>query len=373
MYTQTSTTSFDFNAVLYDATGNLVQGATYAWDFGDGNTSTDAAPSHTYATEGIYTVLMHATTEDGCEVHTCDVVFAMDCQIDTFWYGCQAMYSASIGGFDAVGNPIDPLEVAFYDLSLGGVVSWAWNFGDGTTSNEQNPVHTYAQEGVYVVSLSITTLDGCESTAIYEICIGENCWLPELDCQALFLPIPDSLGGNGIQFLDFSISSNPVTTWSWDFGDGTTSNEQNPYHVFAQPGVYAVSLSIEGDSCSSVITFELDTENPWNFNNNSGDPAKLGQSTNAVATREATAAFESVKLFPNPAHNDLSVAFSSKQAGDYTLRISDLTGKTLQTSAQTAVIGVNAARLNIGNLVPGLYMAEIRSGESVQTIKFVKE
>jgi hypothetical protein len=205
----------------------------------------------------------------------------------------------------------------------------------------------------------------------FEICVGNNCWLPEFDCQALFIPIPDSLGGNGIQFLDFSVTQSPIQGWAWDFGDGTTSTDQNPYHVYAQPGIYTVSLSIEADSCNSVISFEFDTESPWNFNSN-GDPAKLGLSSGATATHEPTA-FDAVKLFPNPAQQEVSLAFSSKKAGDYQLRITDLTGKTMLTSHQTANVGVNAARLNVSNLVPGLYLAEIRSGESVQTIKFVKQ
>jgi hypothetical protein len=130
-------------------------------------------------------------------------------------------------------------------------------------------------------------------------------------------------------------------------------------------------LSIEADSCNSVISFDFDTQNPWNFNRD-GDTAKLGLSSNATATHEPTA-FDAVKLFPNPAQQDVSLAFSSKKAGDYQLRITDLTGKTMLTSNQTANVGVNAARVNVSNLVPGLYLAEIRSGESVQTIKFVKQ
>jgi hypothetical protein len=106
---------------------------------------------------------------------------------------------------------------------MGIVQSWNWNFGDGTTSTEQNPVHTYATEGLYTVTLSVVTLDGCESTISFEIYIGDDSpWVPELDCQALFIPMPDSIGGNGIQFFDLSYAFNPIQSWSWDFGDGTS-------------------------------------------------------------------------------------------------------------------------------------------------------
>lgn len=376
MYNQTGTTSFDFSAQVFDFSGNSQPQITaYDWDFGDGSTSTDAAPSHTYAAEGVYTVQLHATTDQGCDIHACDVVFAFNCPIDTFLYGCQAMFMAGgvwsdSTGIDPTGG--NPLTVSFVDLSLGGVTSWSWSFGDGTTSTDQNPIHTYAAEGTYTVSLDITTVDGCESSATFEICVGANCWTPEYNCQAMFIPIPDSSGTNGIQFLDISVTASPIQGWLWNFGDGTTSTDQNPYHVYAQPGIYTVSLTIEADSCYSVISFEVDTENPWNFTSQGG-PSKLGVSATALSTKNLDKIFDAAKLFPNPAQEEISVAFNSKKAGQYELRINDLTGKNLVNTHQQAVVGVNNARVNISNLVPGLYLAEIRSGDAVQTIKFVKQ
>lgn len=375
LYTQNSTTSFDFSAELFDANGMPIQATSYNWDFGDGNSSTDPAPSHTYASTGVYTVQLHAITADSCEIHACDVVFAHDCPIDTFWYGCQAMFYVGYG--DSLNNPVwppqDPNTVTFYDASLGGVVSWHWDFGDGTTSTDPNPTHTYLDSlGIYLVTLTILTVDGCESEASYEICVGASCWsAQEFDCQAMFIPLVDSLGGNGIQFVDLSFSLDPIVAWNWNFGDGSTSNEQNPFHEYAQPGVYTVTLIIEGLLCNSSISFEIDTESPWNFNN-SDNPAQLGVAAGSVST-QTPFAFEGIKMFPNPAQTDLSIAFSSHKALDYELRISDLTGKVVSQSNQQAISGINAARINVSNLVPGLYLAEIRTGNSVQALKFVKQ
>ncbi|MCE7924018.1 MAG: PKD domain-containing protein [Haliscomenobacteraceae bacterium CHB4] len=370
-YFQTGTTSFDFSAFVYNANGATSNIIDYAWDFGDGNTSNEANPSHTYDAEGIYTVQLTALTEDSCESHSCVVVFAYDMPVDTFWYGCQAMFAAGYG-WGPNGNPAggDPLTIAFYDLSLGAVQSWAWDFGDGSTSTEQNPLHTYAEEGFYTVTLSITTIDGCESTASYSIYAGDDFpWTPEPDCQAMFIPLPDSIGSSGIQFIDLSYSPNPIQNWSWNFGDGTTSNEQNPYHVYAQPGTYTVSLEIEADSCNSVISFELDTQNPWDFNR---EPAQLGLAGTLTGVEEHPV-FDAVKLYPNPVHSELNAAFSAEKAGDYELRITDLSGKMLVRLHQRAESGSNVARLNVAQLTPGFYLAELRSSDRVQTFKFVKE
>ena len=367
-YNQTSTTSFDFSALVYTANGDSANVVSYAWDFGDGDTSNEANPSHTYSDEGIYNVQLTVETDNGCEAYACEVVFAYDCQVDTFWYGCQAMFAIGYGGPNLPPGA-GSLTVDFYDVSLGAAQTWAWDFGDGATSTEQNPVHTYAEEGEYIVSLAITTLDGCESEIEFAIYVGDDFpWIPEPDCQALFIPMPDFNSGNGIQFIDVSFSPNPIQSWAWDFGDGNTSTDQNPYHVYAQPGVYTVTLEIAADSCSSVISFDIDTQDPWNFSN---QPAKLAVAAGTTSTRDNTA-FEGLQVYPNPAITDLNAAFSARAAGEYEIRISDLTGKTILNVQQQAATGVNAARLDVGQLVPGLYLIELRTPGSVVTRKFIK-
>lgn len=372
-YTQNGTNQFDFESFVYNINGDSIGVLSYSWDFGDGNTSNEANPSHTYANDGVFTVQLSVLTEDSCEAYFCVVVFTYDCWVDTFSYGCQAMFSAGYGFWDPNGAPGsgDPLTINFYDMSLGAVQAWAWDFGDGATSTEQNPVHTYAAEGFYTVTLDITTLDGCQSTAIYDIYVGDDFpWTPEPDCQALFIPLPDSVNGNGdgIQFIDLSFSPNPIQSWTWDFGDGSSSTEQNPFHVYAQPGVYTISLEIEADSCNSLISFEIDTQNPWDFNR---EPAQLGLAGSLSGTADPKA-FDRIKLFPNPAQEEVNIRFTATRAGDYELRVTDLSGKVLSRTQQQALAGENLARTSVAQLVPGLYLAELRTSDSVQTIRFVK-
>jgi PKD repeat protein len=371
--TPVDTTTFTFSAFGWSANGTTLDIASYNWDFGDGNTSSDSTPTHTYAEPGIYTVSLTGLTTDSCEVYACDIVMACDCPIDTFWYGCQAMFGAGYG-FDPAGNPTwppaDPLTLSFWDMSLGAVATWAWDFGDGTTSTEQNPVHTYATDGIYTVTLSITTLDDCESTVSFEIYAGDDFpWIPEPDCQALFIPMPDSIGGTGIQFLDYSWSPFPITSWSWDFGDGTTSTEQNPYHVYNQPGVYTVSLTITGDSCNSVIAFAIDTDSPWQF---ADTPVAFGQSGESSATQEPQV-FSNLRLAPNPATDAVTLAFQATTARDVELRLTDLAGRTVQTTRHAAQTGLNTLPVRVDGLTPGLYLAQLVTKDGVQAVKFVKE
>ncbi len=156
----------------------------------------------------------------------------------------------------------DFMTINFVDMSMGMMgdepSSWDWEFGDGTGSTEQNPVHTFADEGEYEVCLTITAIDSisgdtCESTYCSDVYV-EN-W--DFNCEAWFYyyPLGDDtcmMGcGDGLtlQFMDYSWG-NP-SEWEWDFGDGTTSNEQNPIHEYATGGEYQVCLSISSDSCES--------------------------------------------------------------------------------------------------------------------------
>ena len=141
-----------------------------------------------------------------------------------------------------------PAEVTFTDNSLGSTpMTYLWDFGDGSTSTDQNPGHNYIQRGTYTVSLTVKNAYG-SSTAIKKnfITIG-------VAPKAGFTANPTT--GNApfpVKFTDQSLGQ--VTKWSWDFGDGTRSAEQNPTHTYWAGGVYNVILTASNDYGSSDIT-----------------------------------------------------------------------------------------------------------------------
>lgn len=365
-YEDLDSLTFVFNSEVFGLTGDQVGVLSYFWDFDDGTFSNDSSPTHIFPGDGIYSVELTVVTEDSCLTFASAVVVVGNSPVDTFFYGCQAM-------FFVADVSADSLTMFFEDLSFGSPTEWFWEFGDGETSDEQNPEHTYDTPGVYLVELSILTSTGCESNISFEVCVKEDCpWQGEQDCQALFIPLPDSLGGLGFEFVDLSYAPNPIQAWSWDFGDGETSNEQNPFHEYAQHGVYSVTLSIESDSCASEITFELDTEEPWNFCSNV--VASLGVATGTfVSTTHYAPLFEALRIFPNPAMSTLNLVFEAKTTQDYKLQVLDFTGRALSTNHQNTVDGMNLIQLNIESLLPGIYLLELRTDQAVQVIKFVKQ
>jgi PKD repeat protein len=128
-----------------------------------------------------------------------------------------------------------------YD-SNGIIVSWLWDFGDGESSTEQNPTHVYAQDGTYSVSLLVTDDDDATGEDMTYVEVAD------VDPVADFVASPVSgIEPLSVTFRDLSTSYDGISSWLWDFGDGESSTEQNPTHVYAQDGTYSVSLLVTDD------------------------------------------------------------------------------------------------------------------------------
>jgi PKD repeat protein len=144
---------------------------------------------------------------------------------------------------DFTGNPTygqPPLTVNFTDLSTDVVNTWEWDFGDGNTSDQQNPTNVYSEGGQYPVRLKITGPGGSDSI------VKQNF------IEVLFNPPTAEFTGTPtsgfapleVQFTDLSIDS--VNSWLWFFGDGEVDFVQNPLHTYDSAGTYTVKLQISG-------------------------------------------------------------------------------------------------------------------------------
>lgn len=136
---------------------------------------------------------------------------------------------------------------SFVDRSTGPISSWNWSFGDNGTSNAQNPTHTYSSPGTYTVRLTVASSGGSQSTASRTIFVTA----PDVPPTAAFSYAPTSPSVlDTISFVDETTGY--ATEWSWDFGDQTSSTEQNPSKRFDTPGDYPVKLTVKGNGLTSV-------------------------------------------------------------------------------------------------------------------------
>lgn len=215
-----TSSSFGLVGQFTDASTNIP--TSWLWDFGDGTTSTLPNPNHLYATEGTYTVCLIITNPCGADT-TCNSV-TISCPLPN-----SAWNESTLG-----------LTATFSNQSTG-AAGYLWNFGDGFTNTLQNPTHIYATAGTYLVCLTATSQCGnevfCDNITII-------CDQPVSDWSS-------SAQDLTVSFTDVS-SQNP-TSWSWNFGDGSTSTLQNPSHTYASTGNYNVCLTTT-NSCGSTTT-----------------------------------------------------------------------------------------------------------------------
>ncbi|MGH9457519.1 MAG: PKD domain-containing protein [Thermoanaerobaculia bacterium] len=163
--------------------------------------------------------------------------------------------------------PLPPLEAAFslapptgtagittfsfYDQSTGRIASRQWSFGDGGGSTLTNPTHLYQQPGSFQVRLTIRGIDGKEAVAERAVLVAA----PPLFVADFAWEPGQVLAGTPVRFEDQSAGS-PIS-WSWTFGDGTSSTEQNPTKTFDAPGIYRVGLSIGNGVQTSLATRDV--------------------------------------------------------------------------------------------------------------------
>lgn len=231
------------------------------WDFGDGTTSGEQNPVHIFPAvdKDSFVVSLNYSLGSNCSVSHTEIIYMdgadpRDCYADFIWF-----VNDSVRLF-AEGYPVSFIDLSGSDEST--VIHWEWDFGDGYYSDEQNPMHIYQPDPdgnilrVYNVILKITTDNGC-SSEISKIIYPVNVYFD--DCQAYFsygpaedlVTIPEVIP---VAFTDYS--KGEVVSRLWDFGDGATSTEYAPVHMFDfLGGPYIVTLTVTTESgCVSTYS-----------------------------------------------------------------------------------------------------------------------
>ncbi|HKK43360.1 MAG TPA: PKD domain-containing protein, partial [Bacteroidales bacterium] len=209
---------------------NSNPGSSYLWDFGDNTYSTEEEPSHTYYLPGQYTVRLTASNIAGQSTTSHAI---------TVYQSPSAVFTAYPENVT-----MNNQEVLFTNLS-NNATQYIWDFGDGTSSTLENPVHIYDTSGVYPVILEAVTDEGCTDTISDKITVM-IIPAPVAD----FLPDTAGCAPLSVNFRNNSLSG---ITYLWDFGDQNYSNDFEPDHVYNIPGEYAVKLTVTNNSGQSTL------------------------------------------------------------------------------------------------------------------------
>ncbi|MBL0102777.1 MAG: PKD domain-containing protein [Bacteroidetes bacterium] len=217
----------------FQNTSTIGDGAisTYFWTFGDNGVGTSSSPLHTYSDPGLYQISLLVSSDHGCQDST---------------YGTVKVLPNPVVDFETE-DVCQGFEVNFRDLSiasLGNIVTYQWNFGDGTIDPTQNPIHTYLAPGFYTVSLMAVNDSGCSAT------------MTQPDAVHIF-PSPvaqfnhnSSEANDLIPMVNFVNQTSSAGLFFWDFGDGDTSMMYSPTHTYPSVGTYEVQLiTIDLNGC----------------------------------------------------------------------------------------------------------------------------
>lgn len=205
---------------------------SYAWVFGDGQTSSAANPSHVYAAAGVYTVTLTVSGPGGSATKRRSSYITVT--------NTPTPPAAAFTATPTTG--VAPLTVAFTNQSTGTITGYAWNFGDSQTSTAANPSHQYTAPGAYTVALTVSGPGGSDTQTRTGYIVVTTTPTPPV---AAFTATPTAgVAPLAVQFTD--ASTGVVTAWVWSFGDGGQSNAQSPAHTFQSAGIYTATLTVSG-------------------------------------------------------------------------------------------------------------------------------
>ena len=256
----TYTAHINENIVFSGTNSNASQASTivsYSWNFGDGHTGSGSQVTHAYSATGQYTVSL-TVTDDWGQTSTATTVINIT----------NAPPVANFTYTPAQPTILDTIQ--FTDQSTdadGFITAWAWNFGDGNTSTQQNPTHKYSAKGTYTVSLMVTDNNGATNTTVRTITVVNAPPVANFTYTPAQPTILDT-----IQFNDASTDPDgSITSWLWDFGDNYTSTEKNPSHKYNTPGTYTVKLTVtDNDGGSATKSIQINVREATNVGSITG-------------------------------------------------------------------------------------------------------
>ncbi len=210
--------------------------ASYAWNFGDSSTGAGKTVSHSYTAAGTYVVVLTATDNRGATSKVSHSVTV----------GANKPPTANFTS--VIANLKVTADASTSSDADGTIASYAWNFGDGTTATGKTAAHTYAADGSYTVTLTVTDDLGATDSATQSVTVAAN-KVP----VAAFTKTAAGLAATA----DATTSQDPdgtIASYAWDFGDSATATSKTAAHTYAASGTFTITLTVTDNQGATGTT-----------------------------------------------------------------------------------------------------------------------
>jgi len=335
-------------------------GLAYYWTFNDSPNSNDKNPIVNFSSYGNKSIrLMIYDSITNCTA----------ANLDTFWLAqsttCQANFTKFISGLSVtLGNSSTNTN------GLPAGLSYYWDFGDGTTSTQKDPVKTYASGGSKIIQLTISdSLQACFATKYDSIFLVA----PTPLCSASFTMAIDTTTPFNFFLLNTSLVR-PNSTYLWNFGDGNSSTSITPTHTYANFGSYLVCLTVSDSLCTSMFCDSVGMDSTGILLKGGAFGFQtLDFTTKAVPNGIAQEfGLNQYAIYPNPSNAIFNVEVDVKSASPITFQVTDISGKILFTKSVLATAGKQIEAIDLSDVHASIYFLSIFSNEGISTHKIIK-
>jgi PKD repeat protein len=345
---------------------------SYSWQFSNGDTSSLSNPTINFQNNtGVTWSTLTVTDANGC-VSSHSTSF----QLPIFNSACFTNFSQSANyQFGNAGE-------VFFNSQNNGLVAgtYLWDFGDGTTSTQMNPVHVYTSSGFYNVCLTYTANFFCQSYWCSSVYVDLAWWNSspfQGPCTAGFLIIPGSSNAGFINVVNTSQGNSLF--YSWDFGNGFITNLPYPFISYNNPGNYNICLTITDtmNGCTDTFCDSLSIDSLGNVYRTgmSGNVGLLVSSAplpNSLISTSVAMESENtgISISPNPSNGNFEIKFYSGTTHSI-LEVFDVTGNLVENRIIQPKIGINQQRINLVDVDNGIYFIKISNSKEVMSARIV--
>jgi PKD repeat protein len=296
-------------------------GANYSWDFGDGSALVlTKAAKHVYSTAGTYTVKLKVTSTQGCPDSTTRTIKVTNPPVPGF-----TAPSVCIGNSTQFTNTstVQPGATDF------------WRFGDGSTSPDKDPVHTYAKVGSFSVSLKVVNAGGCIDSSVKTVVVNPA------------PPISFSQTKLSARKIQFTPSDTNYASYKWTFGDNDSSTDKSPAHTYnvLKGKFYACLDVVNSQGCKA----------------NFCDSVCIGTDC-GVGIEPMPSGVKELSIYPNPFTNSTLVTFELEKRSNVKVELYDMLGRKMATLDEGArdkgqyQYEVNAGKYHLSQ---GMYLLQL--------------